>query len=193
MPQTIGLYGGSFNPVHFGHIRLARQIRQLAGLDELWFMVSPQNPFKADQRLLDDDKRLELTHLALRRERGLVASDYEFHLPRPSYTWNTLQALARDFPAHRFTLIIGADNWTSFPRWYHAQDILAHCAVVVYPRRGDDIDPSTLPQGVRLLQTPLINISSTDIRQRIAEGRPFRHLVPKAVADAIEEQHLYAR
>ena len=193
MPQTIGLYGGSFNPVHFGHIRLARQIRQLAGLDELWFMVSPQNPFKADQRLLDDDKRLELTRLALRRERGLVASDYEFHLPRPSYTWNTLQALARDFPTHRFTLIIGADNWTSFPRWYHAQDILAHCNVIVYPRRGNDIDPSTLPQGVQLLQTPLIDISSTDIRQRIAEGRPFRHLVPKAVADAIEEQHLYDR
>ena len=88
-----GIFGGSFNPIHFGHIRLARHIRKEAALDEVWFMVSPQNPFKVNQTLLDDDKRLQLVKIALRREKGLKACDYEFRLPKPSYTWNTLQAL----------------------------------------------------------------------------------------------------
>ena len=189
--MVVGIYGGSFNPVHFGHIRLARLIRQQAHLDEVWFMVSPQNPFKVNQVLLDDELRLQLTRLALRRERGLIASDYEFRLSRPSYTWNTLQSLSRDYPDHSFTLIIGADNWAVFPQWYHADDILAHHRVVVYPRRGYHIDAATLPDGVSLLSTPLFDISSTDIRERIANGRPIRRLVPKAVADIIEQRQLY--
>ncbi|MCR4852127.1 MAG: nicotinate-nucleotide adenylyltransferase [Prevotella sp.] len=186
-----GLYGGSFNPIHNGHVRLANHILRLAGLDEVWFMVSPQNPFKVNQTLLDDHKRLELAKLVLRRHKGLEASDYEFRLPKPSYTWNTLQALAKDYPDREFVLIIGGDNWASFPRWYHSADILSHHRVVVYPRKGSDIDPASLPTNVELVQTPLINISSTDIRKRIAEGRQYQHLVPKAVADAIEQQQLY--
>ena len=190
-PLRTGIYGGSFNPVHFGHVRLARHILREAGLNEVWFMVSPQNPFKADQALLDDDKRLQMVRLALRRERGLTASDYEFHLPRPSYTWNTLQALAADYPDRQFTLIIGADNWAAFPRWYHHDDILSHHNIVVYPRQGSDIDAAALPPGVQLVSTPLINISSTQVRERIARGQDIRRLVPKAVADTIEREHLY--
>ena len=186
-----GIYGGSFNPVHFGHVRLARHILREAGLHEVWFMVSPQNPFKVNQTLLDDDKRLQLVRLALRREHGLVASDYEFHLPKPSYTWNTLQALVAEFPDREFTLIIGADNWAAFPRWYHHEDILSHHAIVVYPRQGSDIDVASLPSGVQLVNTPLINISSTLVRERIAQGRDIRRLVPKPVADAIDREQLY--
>ena len=189
--QRIGIFGGSFNPVHFGHIRLARQLRQLAGLDEVWLMVSPQNPFKTNQTLLDDDKRLQLVQLALKREKGLVASDFEFRLPKPSYTWNTLQALAQSFPEHEFTLLIGADNWISFPKWYHADDILSRYSIVVYPRKDSNIDVNSLPPNVTLVNTRLIPISSTQVRRRIAEGKSIERLVPKAVARLIHEEHLY--
>ena len=189
--KRIGIFGGSFNPVHFGHIRLARQLRQLAGLDEVWLMVSPQNPFKVNETLLDDDKRLQLVQLALKHEKGLVASDFEFRLPKPSYTWNTLQALATSFPEHEFTLLIGGDNWISFPKWYHADDILSHHSVVVYPRKDFDIDVSTLPPNVTVVNTKLIPISSTQVRRRIAEGKSIDRLVPKAVARLILEEHLY--
>ena len=189
--KRVGIFGGSFNPVHFGHIRLARQLRQLAGLDEVWLMVSPQNPFKTNQTLLDDDKRLQLVQLALKREKGLVASDFEFRLPKPSYTWNTLQALEQSFPEHEFTLLIGADNWISFPKWYHADDILSRYSIVVYPRKNSDIDVNSLPPNVTLVNTKLIPISSTQVRRRIAEGKSIERLVPKAVARLIHEEHLY--
>ena len=177
--KRVGIFGGSFNPVHFGHIRLARQLRQLAGLDEVWLMVSPQNPFKTNQTLLDE------------REKGLVASDFEFRLPKPSYTWNTLQALAQSFPEHEFTLLIGADNWISFPKWYHADDILSRYSIVVYPRTDSDIDVNSLPPNVTLVNTRLIPISSTQVRRRITEGKSIERLVPKAVARLIHEEHLY--
>jgi nicotinate-nucleotide adenylyltransferase len=192
MNKRIGLYGGSFNPIHNGHVRLAGQIRRLAHLDEVWFMVSPQNPLKTGQDLLKDEQRLMLAQRALSRHPGLEASDYEFHLPRPSYTWNTLQALARDYPDYEFVLIIGADNWESFPHWYRGDDILSRYHIIVYPRKGSDIDAASLPENVQLVSTSLINISSTDIRRRIAQGRRYQHLVPKAVADTIEAYQFYS-
>jgi len=130
-----GIFGGSFNPIHNGHIALARQLLTTAGLDEIWFMVTPQNPLKQAGNLLDDDVRLQLVRQALDGEPQLKASDFEFHLPRPSYTWNTLCALSRDYPDRQFVLIIGGDNWKLFPLWYRSADILANYTVVVYPRR----------------------------------------------------------
>ncbi|MBR1463502.1 MAG: nicotinate-nucleotide adenylyltransferase [Prevotella sp.] len=192
MGRKIGLFGGTYNPVHFGHVRLARQLLRLAGLDEVWMMVSPQNPFKVNHELLPDSQRLEMVQIALRREKGIIASDYEFRLPKPSYTWNTLQALESDMPDGEFTLLIGGDNWTSFPNWYHHDDIMKMCRVVVYPRKGASINASQLPQNVRLVDTRLINISSTEVRRRIASGESIRGLVPKAVADYITEHGLYA-
>lgn len=184
--MRIGIYGGSFNPIHRGHVALAKQILSKARLDEVWFLVTPLNPFKtASTDLLDDDARLSLTRKALAGEQHLVASDYEFRLPRPSYTWDTLQALAHDYPEHEFVLVIGADNWVAFDRWYHAADILSHYRVVVYPRENCDIDAQRLPDGVTLVRTRLYNVSSTEIRRRIAAGRGVKRMVPPAIADDV--------
>ena len=187
-----GLFGGSFNPVHNGHVKLARRILKKARLDEVWLMVTPQNPWKRQADLLDDDLRLMLMKKAVDDIPGLVASDYEFHLPKPSYTWDTLQALSKDYPQRQFTLIIGGDNWERFGNWYEHDKILENYDIVVYPRRGAVIDQSTLPPRVQVLKMTLIDISSTDIRERIQQGLPIDHLVPPGVAEAIQEGNLYA-
>ncbi len=187
----IGIFGGSFNPVHVGHIGLAKQILNLAHLDEVWFLVSPLNPFKkAATDLLDDDKRLDITRQALAGEMRLVASDYEFHLPKPSYTWNTLKHLKADFPNCQFTLIIGADNWLAFDRWAAPEYILSNCEIAVYARPECPIDPATLPSNVRLYDTSLYNISSTMIRNNIRQGLPVTGLVPSQVEDMVKEAYL---
>ena len=184
-----GIYGGSFNPVHNGHIALAHELRQLAGLDEIWFVVSPQNPLKTQASLLNDRKRLDMTRRALEPYPELVASNYEFALPRPSYMWHTLQSLSARYPDREFTLIIGADNWACFDRWYHADDILRTYRIAVYPRRGDTIRQADLPDNVMLLDTELIDISSTEIRQRIAEGLPIDSLVPERIEKKIRREY----
>ena len=188
---TTGIFGGSFNPVHNSHVELARRLLALAGLDEVWFVVSPQNPFKRNDRLLDDRLRLEMVRLALKDEPRMAASDYEFGMPRPSYMWHTLQAMSRDYPDRRFVLLIGADNWARFGEWYAADKILAAHRVVVYPREGVPLDPATLPAGVTLADTGLIPGSSTEVRRRIAEGEPIDGLVPPTVASFIRENRLY--
>lgn len=188
-----GIFGGTFNPVHNGHVRLARRLLDLAALDEIWFVVSPQNPFKRNVSLLDDGLRLQMVRLALAGEPRLKACDYEFRLPRPSYMWHTLQAMSRDYPDRRFVLLIGADNWERFDEWYAAADILANYRVVVYPREGSAVDASALPSGVSLADTGLINVSSTEVRRRVAAGEPFDSLVPPAVAEFIRSHGLYRR
>lgn len=188
----IGIFGGSFNPIHNGHIALARQLLSLAALDEVWFMVSPQNPLKQGATdLLDDYLRYSLTRLALYDEPQLSACPLELHLPKPSYTWTTLQQLRASCPHHRFTLLIGGDNWQLFPRWYKAADILRHHRLVVYPRQGSTIDANQLPDGVTLANTPLLDISSTRIRQYVKENLPIDHLVPKLIAPVVKR--VYAK
>lgn len=132
-----------------------------------------------------------MVRLALEDHPRLVASDYEFHLPRPSYTWNTLQALSHDFPDRIFSLIVGGDNWIKFNSWYEHDKILAHHRILVYPRRDADIDVNSLPPRVRLIPMELINISSTEIRRRIQEGLSYTELVPPKVADYIEQNGVY--
>ncbi len=182
MSIRTGIFGGSFNPIHNGHIHLARQLLREAKLDEVWFLITPQNPWKEQANLMPDDFRYQLTKAALRRFKRLKASDFEFKLPKPSYTWNTLQALSDAYPDREFILLIGGDNWVAFDKWYHYEDILAHYSIAVYPRKDAPIDPATLPQGVLLMQAPTVDVSSTDIRQRLAQGLPIDHLVPRAVA-----------
>ncbi len=200
-----GIFGGTFNPIHNGHVALARTLLESAGLDEVWFVVSPQNPWKQNQTLLDDQLRLEMTRAALADEPRMTASDYEFALPRPSYMWNTLQAMTKDHPDREFILLIGGDNWAGFDRWYCYEEIMRNHSIVVYPRSNESslsdsslsTRPSSLsplnssPKGVRILETPLLDISSTDIRRRIKEKQPWQHLVPTAVSKIIEEKNLY--
>ena len=188
---TTGIFGGSFNPVHNGHIELARRLLDLAGLDEVWFVVSPQNPFKRNERLLDDALRLEMVRLALAGEPRMTASDCEFRLPRPSYMWHTLQSLAEEYPDREFVLLIGADNWARFDEWFAAKDILANHHIVVYPREGTRLDASSLPPGVTLADTGLIPGSSTEIRCLIANNQPIDGLVPPVVAEFIRKNKLY--
>ena len=182
---SIGIFGGSFNPIHNGHIALAKAFLEKENLDEVWFMVSPQNPFKVNQQLLADHLRLDLVRKATADNPHFKASDYEFQLPKPSYTWNTLQHLSKDFPTYRFTLLVGGDNWEAFDRWYHADDILANYNIVVYPRRGQEVDITSLPTNVSLLQTPLIDISSTEIRQYVKQGISINRLVPSTIVKEI--------
>lgn len=183
-----GIYGGSFNPIHNGHIALARHLLQEAELDEIWFVVSPQNPFKVQQQLLADDKRLRLVRKALAPYPQLVASDFEFSLPRPSYMWHTLQGMSAQWPDRELHLIIGADNWLCFDRWYHADDIRRTYPIIIYPRQGYNITPADLPQGVRLVNTPLYNVSSTEIRADIAAGRDISGKVPSTILSEVEKE-----
>lgn len=179
--KRIGIYGGSFNPIHNGHIAIAKEMIAQACLDEVWLMVSPQNPLKPIGSLLDDDKRLLMAQTALKDIPGIKASDYEFRLPRPSYMWNTLQSLSRDYPDCTFTLLIGADNWAVFPQWHRADDIIAHYPICIHPRTGYPLDPSSLPATVRLIDTPLHDVSSTQVREFIAQGKDISPLVPQSI------------
>jgi len=190
---TTGIYGGSFNPVHNGHIRLAHSFLAGAGLDEVWLMVSPQNPLKSHDSLLDDNTRFDMVRLAVADEARLVACDYEFRLPKPSYTWNTLQALDRDFPGREFVLLIGGDNWLHFDRWYRHDDILRSYRIAVYPRRGSDMEAAPLPPGVTVLDIEKIDISSTQVRGLIKKGADISHLVPPLVAEKICREKLYSQ
>ena len=188
-PKKTGIFGGSFNPIHTGHIALARQLREAAGLDEVWLMVSPQNPLKQQAALLDDDLRLQMAKAALADEPFIEVSDYEFHLPRPSYTWNTLQALKDDYPDREFVLLIGGDNWESFAHWYRADDIIRNYQLIVYPRRGSDIDLTSLPSTVTVIEAELLDISSTDIRRRVRRHQSIKGMVPDSILDAVTEHY----
>ena len=190
--MRIGLFGGSFNPIHNAHIALASTIRKEARLDEVWFMVSPQNPLKQAQDLLGENERYEMVELALEsREIELKASNYEFHLERPSFTWKTLEALKKDFPQHEFSLIIGGDNWKAFPRWANNEEILANHHIYIYPREDSEIDEATLPENVHLIHTPKINITSTMLREMVRNGKDISAFVPEVVAKTIAEKKYY--
>ena len=186
-----GLLGGSFNPIHNGHIAIARRLIDCAGLDEVWFMVSPQNPLKRQCDLLDDGLRLKLVRLALEGEPQLKACGYEFRLPRPSYTWNTLQHLSADYPDRDFTLLIGGDNAEHFSLWRNADEIARRYRIVVYPRPDATPDAALLPPNAVLADTPMMDISSTEVRRRVRRGEPIDDMVPPKVAQAIARQGLY--
>lgn len=182
------IFGGSFNPIHVGHLAVVQAALQQLDIDALWLLVSAQNPWKAqDGLLLADSLRYKLAQMAVKTIEKVYVSDVEFQLPKPSYTWHTLQYLFSQYPHDEFSLLIGADNWVAFDRWYHYEDILQHCPVVVYPRRGYPIDRASLPAGVTILDMPLCDVSSTEIRRCVAEHRPITHLVPPVILPFVEE------
>ena len=191
MKRRTGIYGGSFNPIHLGHVCLAKTLADSSLVDEVWLLVSPRNPFKADARLLGDNERLRLARLAVAGVPGVEVCDREFSLPRPSYMYNTLRALSREHPDREFVLVIGADNWERFPDWYRSRDILARHRVVICPRPGHDLHD--VPEGVAVAGTPLYDISSTEIRRRIATDPAYDgEGLPTACWQAIRERGLYA-
>ena len=165
-----GIFGGSFNPIHKGHVALAENILKQGLVEELWLMVSPQNPLKRDECLLPDDLRLELAQIATLNHPNLKVSDFEYSLPKPSYMYLTLKRLGETFPDRQFSLIIGADNWLHFHQWVEAEYIQAHYPIIVYPRRGYGIDRKALPKNATYLSLPYYDISSTTLRQRLREG-----------------------
>lgn len=200
--MKIGIFGGTYNPVHLGHTALANYICNLGLVDEVWLMVSPQNPFKQDHQLLDEAVRYRLVTLAVRDFPRLRASDFEFRLPRPSYTYVTLHELALANPDDTFSLIIGADNWAKFPAWRNSADILAHYPVIVYPREmvsgerlmisdGDSDGDATNANPIFLPSAPLYPISSTAIRCALAAGDDVSPWLDPAVHDEIIRQGLY--
>lgn len=190
--QRVGIFGGSFNPIHTGHIQLGQALCRQRWVEELWFLVSPLNPLKqGNTDLLDDEARLRLAQLAVAGKPHLRVSDFEMHLPRPSYMVHTLERLRQAYPTLQFVLVIGADNWLRFPQWRDSEEILRHHEVLVYPRPGCEIDPQTMPDGVRLVRTPLFNISSTDIRQAIAQGHYHGRGLSKAVWHEIKRNKYY--
>lgn len=190
--KRVGVFGGSFNPVHWGHVRLAEWIVRHGWADEVWLMVSPRNPLKEQAGLLPEAERLDMARLAAGEVAGVRASDFEFSLPRPSYTWRTLEALRAAFPATAFSLIIGADNWLHFDRWARPDYIRAHHKLLVYPRPGYPLDASALPDGVDLLGAPVFDVSSTRVRKLLRENGDASRLVPAPVLRYIKERHLYS-
>ena len=168
--MKIGIYGGSFNPVHFGHVGLAKWIIEHTDLDELWFMVSPLNPLKANSQELraeSQEERLAAVREAIKDIPGLVASDFEFALPRPSYTANTLRALQQAYPEHEFTLVIGEDNLAIFDRWREYEFILQNFRIFVYPRHGGENSEIRIQNSdsiIFLKDAPYFDISSTELR-----------------------------
>jgi nicotinate-nucleotide adenylyltransferase len=191
IPKRIGLFFGSFNPVHVGHLIIASQVVEQTDRDEVWFVVSPQNPFKRKASLLDQRQRLHLVRLAIGDDDRLRASDVEFGLPVPSYTVDTLAHLGERHPAHDFALIMGSDNLQSLPKWKNATVLLDRYRMLVYPRPGFDGGALREHPAVRWLDLPLLQISATFVRQAIAEGRSTRYLLPDPVYRYVEEMGFY--
>lgn len=185
------IFGGSFDPVHVGHLSLASEVVASGLADEVWFVVSPQNPHKEACRLSDENIRLQMVQLAIEGNEKFKASDFEFNLPRPSYTISTLSALEKEFPDREFILLVGADNWEKFDRWYKHDEILARYRIIVYPR--DNSDVPELPDGVIWLQAKLHDVSSTQIRTLVANGMPISGLTTPSVEKYIDENRLYRR
>jgi nicotinate-nucleotide adenylyltransferase len=188
--MNIGLYFGSFNPIHHGHLIIANHILNNAGLDQVWFIVSPQNPLKPAAGLLNEYHRLFLVQLSVENEPGLKASDIEFRLPKPSYTVDTLAYLQEKYPQHQFSVIMGSDSFQNLARWKNYEHILQHYPIYVYKRPGFEVGNQTIGKVV-VVDAPLLEISATHIRKAIKDGKSIRYLVPEKVLEEIERNGYY--
>lgn len=186
-----GIFGGTFNPIHIGHLALANYLCEYGYVDEVWFMVTPQNPFKRNETLLDDRLRLEMVEAATKEYPRFVASDFELRLPKPSYTVHTLDRLRETYPGREFHLIIGADNWASFGRWRSPEEIVRNHYLLVYPRSGFPVDVESLPSHVRMVDAPMMEISSTFIRNAVGEGKDIRYFLHPEVYKIVRNRNLY--
>lgn len=186
----IGLYFGSFNPVHIGHLIVANHIVENTDIDKVWFVVSPHNPLKETHSLLNEYDRLHLVELAIQDNMKFRASNVEFHLPKPSYTIDTLTYLYERFPLEKFSIIIGSDSFQNIHRWKNYQQLVANYSFIIYKRPGFEIT-ETHGADITIMDAPLLAISSTYIRQQIREKKSVRYLLPEPVFKYVEESRYY--
>jgi len=193
MKTKIGLFFGSFNPIHNGHLMLANYLAEYGGLDEIWFVVSPQNPFKDKKSLLADRHRLYMVEMAIKGDERFQVCDIEFYMPQPSYTIDTLTRLQERHPNTDFYLICGMDNIESFKKWKNYEMILQYHHLMVYPRKGYSSNELVEHPSVTVVEAPEIEVSSTFIRNAIGEGKDVRYFVPKEVYKYIVDMHFYEK
>ena len=190
--MKIGILGGSFNPIHIGHAILANYITQYTDIEQLWLLVSPQNPLKSEISDSYDVHRLAMAELVASKCENVITSGFEFTLPKPSYTISTLEALTKKFPQHEFVLIIGADNWQYFNKWKDSDLILKNHDIYVYPRKGYEINiPDDLKDKVYSLDSPIVEVSSTFIREQLKDNRNMNFYLPQDVYKYILKNRLY--
>lgn len=176
-----GIFSGSFNPVHIGHLALANWLCEFAGLDEVWFLITPHNPLKEREELMDDQLRYELVEASIAGYPKFRASNFEFSLPQPTYSIDTLRALKRTYPDRQFHFIMGADNWASIARWKEAEALTSHYPILIYPRKGYEIVLPADHPHICTVAAPLMEISSTFIRRSLKEGKDIRFFLPEAI------------
>lgn len=189
--MKIGLYFGSFNPVHNGHMIIASFMRQYTDLDQVWMVVSPQNPFKTNQSLLNEYQRLHLVKVAAEEDLSIKAIDIEFHLPRPSYTINTLTYLNEKYPQHEFAVIMGSDSLMNLDKWKSSNIIMDRYPIYVYERPGFPINKTLQIKTLVETKAPLLEISASMVRKMIREGKSIRFFVPEKVMSDIEQNGYY--
>ena len=179
--RKTGIYSGSFNPVHIGHLALANWLCEFTELDELWFLITPHNPLKEKEELMDDRLRYELVKKSIAGYPKFHASDFEFSLPQPTYTINTLRTLEASYPDREFYFIMGADNWKYITRWVEYEAIISNYRIFIYPRKGFDVEiPAQYPH-IKKVDAPLVEISSTFIREAFKTGKDVRFFLPEAI------------
>lgn len=189
--QKIGLFFGSFNPVHAGHLIIANIMAENTDLQKVWFVVSPQNPFKPSKNLLHEFDRYDMVKAGIAGNYKLEASDIEFNMPRPSYTIDTLTLLSEKHPGKKFVVIIGEDNLANFEKWKNHEQILEQYELYVYPRPSVTESPVIRHRHVRMVPAPLLDISATYIRQCVQEGKSIHYLVPEPVEELIRMRNYY--
>ncbi|HRH02565.1 MAG TPA: nicotinate (nicotinamide) nucleotide adenylyltransferase [Bacteroidia bacterium] len=191
--MKIGLFFGSFNPVHIGHLVIANYMAQYTDLQKVWLVISPHNPLKEKSSLLDDKQRLALVKIAIENNSKLKASDIEFKLPQPSYTITTLVHLKEKYPEHEFALIMGSDNLSTFHKWKNYEEILKYHTLYIYPRPKHSGEAYKQHSQVKFVDAPVMEISSTFIRQAIADKKDVRYLLPDNVYEYVKEMHFYKK
>lgn len=182
--MNIGLYFGSFNPIHVGHLIIANHILNESTLERIWFVISPLNPFKNSENLINEYDRLHLVQKAIEKDPRLKASDIEFLLPKPSYTVHTLAYLKEKYPDYTFSIIMGSDGFRNLDKWKNPEIIIENYSIIIYKRPGFEID-NKLNASIKIMDAPLLEISSTHIRGLIKEGKSIRYLVPPSIEEDI--------
>lgn len=189
--MEIGLFFGSFNPIHTGHMIIANLVKETTSVDEVWFVVSPQNPFKKNKNLLHEFDRMDMVNAAIADDYQFRSSDIEFNMPRPSYTIDTLTLLQEKHPDKKFHLIIGEDNLASFPKWKNHEQILVHFGLIVYPRPHSNPSDLVNSENVKMIEAPEVDISATLIRKLIKEEKSIKYLVPDSVEGLIKSKGFF--